>query len=776
MNFGWIKKIFNKKILFDNKTSDISTIDTSLVFVPKFKDLTDKEKTEVLKELKELNKNNDYNTLLKFSSDLVDISNRERFILTKTLERYYDWFDSSKNPSSNKNDKEKLGDSLCFGLLSNLEFEIIVKNLLDVKEKLILKAVAIEELISKKEKERKPLRELFKHAEKLEYNILKNRLLSEKDRIKVSLKINDQILRTIYIDIKENDTLRKEYSVLQQILDNSDDKTNNNIKDKIIESLNLKLYHYTHIFIGTEYDNIFINNLKSYGKKLVGMKTPQSYLSKHYNRWKPTTYTKYFNKNKIITQDMVDEAIRLAIENGEDCDFEDLIDLVPIHKLEEFFKFVAEVFHNMEVFCYEHKEDYKKYIEDIKTTVNDYEVTPTSEWNEEKLIELTSKYDYEIYSYFKLLKYYLTEENENELINQYTKLLFLCRLKSNTDDNKIWGWLGGFYSEIEEYKSELLSKVEDKYEISLYDKKDKKSREKFVFDNKDYLIHLYDLLQENIDIVKTKLDVSNNFNNKINTIINKSNLYCFSFKTMWDRSMSTEEYYYLSKLMQLPYDVCYKEAIEGTNLLVDKEACDTSFAKFLTIIKLNELEKNFDDRILVIPSGICFYKKEKQEYQEFLTKVDDLKINDNQIALFLSNLDQIETIVDISNNSQTIKYIMVKEKIFANYKKDYLEKLIYKRFHNYDFYLLPDDLNKMLFNRYECLSYKKYYSIQMSDLNIGTWIDKNEEVANQMFEKEHKKVNFIIVPNNTSYKDLSSYLDKEIALEKEETKVLNKKI
>ena len=784
MNFGWIKKLLNKKIEFNNETSDVATIDTSLVFVPKFKDLTDEEKIEVLKELNELNNNNDYNTLLKFSSDLVDISNRERFILTKTLERYYDWFDSSKNPSSNKTDKEKLGDSLCFGLLSNLEFEIIVKNLLDVKEKLILKAVAIDELISKKEKERKPLRELFKHAEKIEYNILKKRLLSEEDRIKVSLKINDQILRTIYIDIQENDTLRKEYSVLQQILDNSDDKTNNNIKEKIIESLNLKLYHYTHVFIGTEYDDIFINDLKSYGNKLVGMKTPQSYLSKHYNRWKPTTYTKYLNKNKIITQDMVDEAIRLATENGEDCDFEDLIDLVPTHKLEDFFKFVAEVFHNMEVFCYEHKEDYKKYIEDIRTTINDYEETSTSNWNNEKLIELTRKYDYELYAYLELLKNYLTEDNKNELINQYTKLLFLCKLKGKSVYYKVYGWLGHFYREIEKNECELLSKVEDKYGISLYDKKDKKSREKFVRENEDYIINLYDLLQGNNDILKTKINTGNDsFVKKYNALLKKHDESIFEFYYyMINGEISIYEYYYLTKLINMSFDDSCKMAMKCENLLIDKEACDTQFAKLITMIKLNELEKKYDNRIIFAPVNLTFRNFEKVNSDKNI--IDELITDDNQIAIYLPKFEQLIQIVKLEHISDQIKYVMVEDYNFNEYIDIFIGGIAYSFYHKYIYDMfspydpIPEDLKEKLnSHNWSYFSYSEKENICYED--IRKWISNNKDELFERFKKANEHINFIIIPDsNYSIKseDLSNYLDKEIALEKEQQKVLSKKI
>ena len=41
MNFGWIKRFFKKKNLSNTNTSDLATIDTSFIRIPKLSELSD---------------------------------------------------------------------------------------------------------------------------------------------------------------------------------------------------------------------------------------------------------------------------------------------------------------------------------------------------------------------------------------------------------------------------------------------------------------------------------------------------------------------------------------------------------------------------------------------------------------------------------------------------------------------------------------------------------------------------------------------------------------
>ena len=80
MGLKWLKNFFKKGIACNNNTSDIVTVDTTFVYVPKFSELDENEQAIVLEHLKKLN-SDEYKATLKYSHDLIDISNRERMIL-----------------------------------------------------------------------------------------------------------------------------------------------------------------------------------------------------------------------------------------------------------------------------------------------------------------------------------------------------------------------------------------------------------------------------------------------------------------------------------------------------------------------------------------------------------------------------------------------------------------------------------------------------------------------------------------------------------------------
>ena len=82
MKFNLFKRLFKKENKTQNESSAVATLDTSLIKVPKFSELNDESKEKVLSLLSGLNYDN-YESLLKYSDDLLTKSDNEREILLK---------------------------------------------------------------------------------------------------------------------------------------------------------------------------------------------------------------------------------------------------------------------------------------------------------------------------------------------------------------------------------------------------------------------------------------------------------------------------------------------------------------------------------------------------------------------------------------------------------------------------------------------------------------------------------------------------------------------
>ena len=76
MIISWIKTLFKKKNLDNTTTSDISIIDTSFIRVLKLSELSYEDRLLVKQYIKEL-KYDDYESVLKYSDDLLNKSNSE---------------------------------------------------------------------------------------------------------------------------------------------------------------------------------------------------------------------------------------------------------------------------------------------------------------------------------------------------------------------------------------------------------------------------------------------------------------------------------------------------------------------------------------------------------------------------------------------------------------------------------------------------------------------------------------------------------------------------
>lgn len=757
--FGWIKKIFTKKSILNNNTSGIATIDTSFVYVPKYEELSEDEKECALEDLKILMNDDSYETLLKYSNDLVDISNRERFILSKTLERYYDWFADNKNPLKEKSKEEQLGNSICYGTLANLEFEIIEGKIKEIGEKLKIRAVALDLYVKEKEKEEKKNKRIFQRyfsvANRLEMENFKNRMASEKERIKVSMKINEQILQTIEIDKRDNDTLKNAYELLKVVSDNSiyvDSSFNNmDVKSSLIKLL----YRCFYILKNTELYAKFKERIEQFIKQYQDNTT--------------FAYHAPYGSDNFIH--------KLASPS-----YLELEHIIPDYMMEEIFKIVASSMHDAEIYCYEHKDEIKEYIESFKKKILEYETTPTKDWDLKQIDQLLIfAHNFKHFSIQKYLHGHCgNEEEEKELEELYTKLKFINIVKGIDIVRYSIVDIGKDMDNDTKNRlvDEILRKIEEKYDTPILDKRGISNKE--LISNRDYFIlyysHnfplvLFDFLRGDTDSVQiyqtiypystyadwfTKwikwaryytnngvLDDERLYKNKKNNF----NFFINSYNELEDVVTSEdidkdgkiritlEDMFYTLKFIGIDEE----NIIYPNNMTYPKELdmepstheYDAKLPSFLATIKFKELEKNYDDRIVVVPKTISFAQDNGS-----IKSIDQLQLNENAQAVYLTTQHQIGAIFEnrYSNGNTKIKYVFISEFAFEKYKEYYLMKM------GLLFYKSPKEAKDLL-----------------------------EEYLNNIFSQ----FKIIVLPKDTKYSELSSYLDQE--LEKEEQKKLEKK-
>ena len=198
MNFGWIKNHFKKKNLSNINTGEISTIDTSFICVPKLSELSDESKLLVKKYLQEL-KYDDYESVLKYSDELLNKSNKEIKFFMLNLNEIFKGI-SSVIKEVNSNNYFQL-------LLSKEEIKQSIDEFYKIIDEAKLRLLALDTYIKKEEKRKYDFLGVFGKAERLKYLNDKNKLINERDRLKNTIKISSQHLLSTFKALKDEEIL-----------------------------------------------------------------------------------------------------------------------------------------------------------------------------------------------------------------------------------------------------------------------------------------------------------------------------------------------------------------------------------------------------------------------------------------------------------------------------------------------------------------------------------------------------------------------------------------
>ena len=716
MDFSWIKKLFGIKSYKQNDNVDISTIDTSFIKAPKLSDLSKENQDRVMVYFNEIKYEN-YETIVKYSDSLLERSNREIDFFVHDLE------DSIKDISSII--KEVSKDNHFKLLLYKEEIKLSIDEITKIEEEAELRLIALDMYIKKEEKRKYDFLGIFGKAERLRYLSDKSSLLNERQRLLVTIKLIRQHLQIIYNTLKNNKELLEQ---MELYFTNSSSFNTMYCDSRIVmvhaqELLNLKRL----------IDKNNCDELEQLEKN-----------SETYHRM-------------ILTRKLANISIDEYDKIHESLEYQKVIHLLAKEK------------RKIKQYAYMHRNDYKTIISEINTIVSKYENMPSNAWNLGELYDSIGNFRKRINEYFYLCKKHLSDNLINEVINSFLNLSYYNYIKNGKlfSDKKIYpqmekpkrpvprkGEINEFLipfdikdiidknKEISHYNKllfDLLKKIENKYGIKygvlqgLLQEYSKSMDVNIERKKNNEIPYLYDILNENFDIFNLDIIIhwpsnySYDYVKKAFSFINKifcendniDNTYYFCTKPF----ISIENLFYLLKFLNSEkYNLADLFMIEiylnknEINKNNDSEIGIRSFKINEILVKsyLKKLERDYDERILVIPPIIEFNSLITYGYKNILNSVDDeLNINNNTIGIYVSNWSQVNMINRaLWLNPSQIKYLFMNEDLF-------------------------------------------------------------NELRNNGIGKRNAKI--IVVPNEFKYSELSSYLDRELEKESKEEKVLSKR-
>jgi len=186
-----LKNIFIKPIQVNSTT--LSKINTDLIKVPNFNDLSDNDKEKVLEYIKEIDISN-LESVINYASDLNEKANANVEILMRLYYRLVDEKELKLNTGNIIYDK--------YNTLINInELNLCKNELLNLRKDGILRVVALEEVLKKENLRKLFFSSIFGKYERLKRKTELNSLIDSIERTKVVIKVIEQLIQTVNINV-----------------------------------------------------------------------------------------------------------------------------------------------------------------------------------------------------------------------------------------------------------------------------------------------------------------------------------------------------------------------------------------------------------------------------------------------------------------------------------------------------------------------------------------------------------------------------------------------
>lgn len=718
MNLSIIKNLFKrKKTKIENV--DIATIDTSFIDVPKLEEFSKEEQEVILDYFNKLSLNN-YEDLIKFSSDLASQYSLEQELFQHTMERYNKEYTGYDRETIKE--EKNLYTYINLSIVENYEYHTTIDHINEIRKELYLRLTALDMFIKKEEKKKFNPLTIFHKAEKMAYIEHKSRLINERERIKQLIKQNTIISIALYRKIDEKNKLKeqcdlyKQYQSYLEDEDNYEQKIKDYFAEVIVERIK-PLFDYTSLW------KPFCQDIT----KIIN----ETILNITKKRKKADYSTDDTESEMLLKQNVLDMAKEQILESDQARYWRDIINLISNESLKNVYRLLAKYLHECEIYRYNHKDDYKTYLKEMSEIINTYEKMRTDDWDVNYLKKTYRKYKTEAETYKKYYHDYLGTDVITELEKKATRIEWLYALKDK--------YFYLYRSREDHYPiaKELLTKLEDKYGIKFGNLLSEPSgaptnKKNYIIDNLHMFTSVYDLLNGYYnDVLDYTLDLE--IIHSIQKSITRPPYYpatyhmnpneCFHIKSLHKMNLFDTKRY-SSKCFNFKH-----HSIHDHHFFYDK------------IIKKLIEDRYTDDRILYIPSKVI--------YEALNSRFHDL-LSGNKTAKDLMNIEAIYI-----EGGDTLKELI----------KDF-------------YYCFPQKTtNKYLFTTKsamgDVLKWENTFSKKLPFFiteRDGISVYSSPEVMSSIFKNGRK---LIVFPDDYTYEDMSNYLDSLLEKDKVFEKIAN---
>lgn len=224
-----IKKLFKKKIIVNE--TNLARIDTDLLFIPSFDELSENDQAMVLKYLKEVNIK-DLDSIVDYTKNLtVEADFNSEFL----LRLYYKLTDEETKKENS------MLDDVYLSTIEINELNLCKNSLLKLRKEGILRIIALNKLYKQETSRKLTFAGIFGRLEKIKRMEELKSLEDLTNRVKISVKVIEQLIQVINISVDTN-VLKVISEENFERISNYED-TSSKLNDLVLEiTKNLKIF------------------------------------------------------------------------------------------------------------------------------------------------------------------------------------------------------------------------------------------------------------------------------------------------------------------------------------------------------------------------------------------------------------------------------------------------------------------------------------------------------------------------------------------------------
>lgn len=240
-----IKNFFGNKTKNVTQSTNLTQYDTSLIVVPEYGKLTEKERKLVDTYIQEIDKKN-LETLVHYASEMFDYANVNTHLLLKLF------FKITKQPSEwqlNNMTLEKMQQERLEGMILQEELEIYKKGLKNLRRESVLRTIALQEVRKKESKRKIDFLGVFSIAERLKRRNEAEQLAMAENRMRINVKTIEQLEQVVNNTIESEGRVIISTDVYNVVLK---DSQTINIQEQLLKSKAMELLEMAELVIPEE--------------------------------------------------------------------------------------------------------------------------------------------------------------------------------------------------------------------------------------------------------------------------------------------------------------------------------------------------------------------------------------------------------------------------------------------------------------------------------------------------------------------------------------------